>query len=159
MIVAATGHRPDKIGGYDYYHPQRQWIREQIRRALVDLSADKTISGMALGVDQDFAQVSLDLAIPFIAALPFIDQESRWPKTSQDYWWWLLERSDDIVVVSPGPYSAPKMQIRNEWMVDHCDRLVAIWDGTDGGTGNCVKYAQRTKPDCIYRIDPRDFYR
>lgn len=156
--MAATGHRPDKIGGYDYYHPQRQWIREQMARALVDLGATKTISGMALGIDQDFAQVSIDLGLPFIAALPFLDQESRWPKSSQDYWWWLLERADDIVIVSPGAYSAAKMQIRNEWMVDHCDRLLAVWDGSDGGTGNCVKYAIRTKSECIYRIDPRGFY-
>lgn len=158
MIVAATGHRPDKIGGYDYYHPQRVWIREQMKRALVDLGATKTISGMALGIDQDFAQVSIELGLPFIAALPFLDQESRWPKSSQEYWWWLLERADDMVIVSPGEYSAAKMQVRNEWMVDHCDRLLAVWDGSEGGTGNCVRYAMRTKPDCIHRIDPRGFY-
>lgn len=158
MIVAATGHRPDKIGGYDYYHPQRAWIREQMKKALVDLGATKTISGMALGIDQDFAQVSIELGLPFIAALPFLDQESRWNKSSQEYWWWLLERADDMVIVSPGEYSAAKMQVRNEWMVDHCDRLLAVWDGTDGGTGNCVKYAMRTKPECIYRVDPRGFY-
>lgn len=157
MIVAATGHRPNKFqGGYDYYHPQRIWIREQMKRTLVDLNADKTRSGMALGIDQDFAQVSLELAIPFTAALPFIGQESRWPKSSQDYYWWLIERADDVVVVSPGEYSAQKMQVRNEWMVNHCDVLLAVWDGSDGGTGNCVRYADRVGR-LIHRINPKDF--
>lgn len=157
MIVAATGHRPDKIGGYNYYNPQRIWIREQMKKALVDLQADKTITGMALGIDQDFAQVSFELAIPFIAALPFIGQESQWPKSSQDYYWWLLERADEVVVVSPGGYAPYKMQIRNKWMVDHCNWLVSVWDGSPGGTGNCMIYAKDVNVP-IYPINPRDFY-
>jgi uncharacterized phage-like protein YoqJ len=157
VIVAATGHRPDKLGGYDYYNPQRVWIREQMKKALVDLGATKTVSGMALGIDQDFAQVSIEMGLPFIAALPFLDQESRWPKSSQDYWWWLLERADDIVIVSPGEYSAAKMQIRNEWMVDNSNVLVGVWDGTPGGTGNCMNYA-KTVNASVYRIDPRNFF-
>lgn len=162
MIVAVTGHRPGKIGEYDYYHSKREWIRNRMREELLDLRPTKTISGMALGVDQDFAQVSLELTIPFLAALPFIGQESRWPKSSQDYYWWLIERADDVVVVSPGEYSAHKMQVRNEFMVDHCDILLAVWDGSDGGTGNCVKYAQRLigpalSSSRIRRINPTDF--
>jgi uncharacterized phage-like protein YoqJ len=46
------------------------------------------------------------------------------------------------------------MQIRNEWMVDRADQVIAIWDGTSGGTANCVEYATKmNKP--ILRIDPR----
>lgn len=157
MIVAASGHRPDKIGGYDYYDPLRTWIRERMRRALIELGATKTISGMALGVDQDFAQVSIEMGLPFIAALPFLDQESRWPKSSQDYWWWLLERADEVVIVSPGEYSAAKMQIRNEWMVDNSNVLVSVWDGSPGGTGNCMNYA-KTVNASVHRIDPRAFF-
>jgi uncharacterized phage-like protein YoqJ len=163
MIVAGTGHRPDKIGGYDYYSPQRIWVRERIRSELIELRPNKVISGMALGVDQDLAQVSIELAIPFLAALPFIGQESRWPKSSQDYYEWLLERADDVVVVSSGGYAPYKMQIRNEWMVDHCDILLAVWDGSDGGTSNCVRYAQKLlgpelSKSRIKRINPQDFF-
>lgn len=156
MIVAATGHRPDKIGGYDYYAPQRVWIREQLRTALVDLHADKTISGMALGVDQDFAQVSIELAIPFVAAMPFIGQEDRWPESSRKYFDWLLERADEVVIVSPGGYGAFKMQIRNKWLVDNSDALVAVWDGSSGGTGNCMTYAKDVNA-FVHLIDPKNF--
>ncbi|WP_206759019.1 hypothetical protein [Anabaena azotica] len=34
---------------------------------------------------------------------------------------------------------------RNEWMVDQCHRLVALHDGSTGGTGNCVNYAKSKK--------------
>lgn len=160
MRVAGTGHRPNKIGGYDYYAPQRQWIRQQVRSKLEDLKPELVISGMALGYDQDLAQVSVEMGLPFVAALPFIGQESQWPKSSQDYYFWLLERAEDVIVVTGGGYSAYKMQVRNEFMVNNCDILLACWDGSDGGTGNCVKYARKHKPaDCIYYIDPNDFFR
>lgn len=158
MRVAATGHRPDKIGGYDFYAPQRVWVRDQIKQALIDLKATHGISGMALGVDQDFAYVCIELAIPFTAAIPFVGQEEAWPQHSQEWYEWLLIRADDVVVVSPGGYSASKMQVRNEWMTDSCDVLLAVWDGSEGGTRNCVNYAYYSySPSFIRRINPNDF--
>jgi uncharacterized phage-like protein YoqJ len=51
------------------------------------------------------------------------------------------------------------MQVRNEWMVDHCNDLLAVWDGSDGGTGNCVRYAQRIlEPSKLHRVNPNDFF-
>ena len=29
-------------------------------------------------------------------------------------------------------------------MVDMCNELIAIWNGTSGGTANCIRYAQET---------------
>jgi len=56
------------------------------------------------------------------------------------------------VMVHDGPYNSTCMQDRNEWMVDHCHALVAVWNGTGGGTANCVGYAKRVgKP--IVMID------
>lgn len=31
------------------------------------------------------------------------------------------------------------MQKRNEYMVDLADKVVAVWDGSKGGTDNCEK--------------------
>jgi hypothetical protein len=28
-------------------------------------------------------------------------------------------------------------------MVDHGTRVAALWDGSSGGTGNCIRYARR----------------
>ena len=40
-------------------------------------------------------------------------------------------------------YHPAKMQKRNEFMVDNCDILIALWNGTSGGTKNCINYAKK----------------
>jgi uncharacterized phage-like protein YoqJ len=153
MIVAFTGHRPNKLGGYKIPNPTYNEIRFRIERKLIGLQPDKIISGMALGVDQWAAELAFALEIPFIAAIPFHGQESAWPTSSQETYKTLLKEAHEIVIVSEGGYSAHKMQIRNEGMVDHCDKLIAVWDGTPGGTANCVSYA-KNKGKEIIRVNP-----
>lgn len=154
MIVAFTGHRPDKIGGYKLPNPTYIHICQQIDKALRELKPEKVITGMALGIDQWAAMIAYKLKIPFLAAIPFENQESKWPQSSQDTFKLLRKLATEEVIVSPGGYAASKMQVRNEWMVDHCDKLIAVWDGSKGGTGNCVEYARSIKKD-IYFINPR----
>lgn len=49
-------------------------------------------------------------------------------------------------VVSGIHVPVPKaMQIRNEWIVDRADRIIALWDGSFGGTHNCITYANKRK--------------
>jgi len=155
MIVAFTGHRPDKLGGYKLPNPTYNYVCQEIEKALLELKPKKVISGMALGVDQWAANIACKLNIPFIAAVPFQGQERMWPPASKSIYNKLLGRAEEVVIVCEGIYSPSKMQIRNEWMVDRCDQLIAIWDGTKGGTGNCVAYAlDLGRP--IYRINPLD---
>jgi len=45
------------------------------------------------------------------------------------------------------------MQARNTWQTDKADKLLAVFDGSSGGTGNCVKYA-KSKGKTIILIDP-----
>lgn len=153
MILAVTGHRPPKIGGYDPSAPLRVAVRAAIHDALVRLQPEKGISGMALGVDQDFAEECIALGIPFLAAVPFKNQSGAWPEASRAHYDYLLEMAAEVVVVSGGAYATWKMQARNVWMVDACTELLAVWDGSSGGTGNCVTYAL-TKKRPIHRIDP-----
>lgn len=154
MIVSFTGHRPDKLGGYKLPNPTYLHVCQQIDKTLQELKPEKVISGMALGVDQWAANIAIRLGIPFIAAVPFLGQEKAWPQASQKVFNKLLGKAAEVVIVSEGGYSAYKMQIRNEWMVDRADKVIAIWDGTSGGTGNCVNYA-RAKGKEIILIDPR----
>lgn len=154
MIVSFTGHRPDKLGGYKLPNPTYLHVCREIDKTLRELQPEKIISGMALGVDQWAANIAIKLGIPFIAAVPFIGQEKAWPLPSQKIFNKLLERAAEVVIVSEGGYSAAKMQVRNEWMVDRADKVIAIWDGTPGGTGNCVQYAQKIGKEII-RINPR----
>lgn len=154
MIVAFTGHRPDKLGGFKLPNPTYIKVCRQIESTLKELKPEKVISGMALGVDQWAAFIAHKLNIPFLAAVPFINQECKWPTSSQETYHKLIKLAEETIIVSDGEYSAKKMQTRNEWMVDRCDQLIAVWDGSAGGTGNCVNYAKSKNKSIIY-IDPR----
>jgi len=154
MIVAFTGHRPDKLGGYKLPNDTYIKVCRDIDWLLKELNPEKVISGMALGVDQWAAHIAYKLGIPFVAAIPFEGQEMAWPEASQKTYRVLRKFASEEVIVSPGGYSADKMQVRNIWMVDNCDSLIAVWDGSKGGTGNCVEYAKSVERK-IYQIDPR----
>lgn len=156
MTVAFTGHRPDKLGfEYDYEGPYSEYLFQEIGCILKDIKPTKGIVGMALGVDTIAALECLYQGIPVTAAIPFKGQESRWPEKSQEIYKKILAHKlvTPVYVCEPG-YHYRKMQIRNEWMVDRCDVLIAVWDETEGGTFNCIKYADKKKQ--IIYIDPRN---
>lgn len=159
MIVSFTGHRPDKLPnketGYKLPNPTYIHVCQQLEKTLLDLKPEKAITGMALGIDQWAANICIKLGIPFVAAIPFLGQEKAWPEKSQKTYRALLKKAAEQVIVCEGSYAPAKMQIRNEWMVDHCDTLIAVWDGSSGGTGNCVRYAKSKSDLLIITIDPR----
>lgn len=156
MIVGIAGHRPEKLGGYVENVGWVAWVKAQMRDYLQRVRPLYVISGMAVGVDQWAVEVCIELGIPFIAAIPFPGQEDRWPLAARQKYRALLKRAYEIVVVSEGPYERWKMQVRNEWVVDHCDVLLCVFDGSPGGTANAVLYADRVRRE-KYRIDPNEF--
>lgn len=155
MILAYTGHRPDKLGGHKLPNPTYIKVCQAIDAKLRELKPEKVISGMALGVDSWGAFIAHKLGIPFIAAVPFPNQESKWPQSSQKTYHQLLKLASEVVIVSEGGYSPQKMQIRNEWMINRADQILAVWDGSSGGTYNAVRYAEAKKKRVI-RINPKE---
>lgn len=157
MRLACTGHRPQKCGGFNIPNPIYDYVTGKMRETIKKLDPDEAISGMALGSDQWFAQICVELKIPFTAAVPFAGQEMMWPRVSQNAYYTLLNQASKIETICEGKYAPYKMQIRNQWMVDRCDALLAVWDGSpDGGTANCVTYATKLGKT-VYRIDPSAF--
>jgi uncharacterized phage-like protein YoqJ len=153
-VIAFTGHRPQKIGGFKLPNPTYIHICQQIDKVLRELKPNKVISGGALGIDQWSAVIAHKLGIPYLLAIPFEGQECKWPETSQKTYRLIRKLASEEVIVSPGGYSVQKMMTRNEWMVDHCDKLIAVYDGdTTGGTFNCVQYAKSIGKEIIL-IDP-----
>jgi uncharacterized phage-like protein YoqJ len=145
-IVTVTGHRPPRIGGYDNLVASAK-LAAEVTKYFERIKPDKVITGMALGFDQIVASVCVRMGIPFLAAIPFKGQESRWPKKSQEAYRTLLELASEIEVVAPG-FSRGAMQVRNVWMVDHGTHCLGCWDGTEkGGTYNCLVYARKCLED------------
>ena len=66
----------------------------------------------------------------------------------------ILRQTDLIKTICPS-YSMAAFQQRNEWMVDHSSRLIAIYNGNPGRTRNTIEYARRKKLE-IAIFDPDD---
>jgi uncharacterized phage-like protein YoqJ len=139
MIVAFTGHRPEKLGDNE------RNASEAVRKFLEQERPTKVISGMARGVDMYAYDHAIDLGIPAIAAVPWVGHGSKWPKVHQDEYMATLERAHEVhVVCDVDDYRPWVYQKRDEWMVDNCEMLVAVWNGEKGsGTYNTIKYAER----------------
>jgi uncharacterized phage-like protein YoqJ len=139
--VAVTGHRPDKLGGYNATENFKA-IRRHMRDFLEDAPQGELwlLSGGALGVDQFWIEVGLHLQLPVIAVLPFKGYDSKWPVASRQYYEKLLAQCQEVRYLDTG-YKPESYQKRNEFLVDDCDVLVAYWNGEESGTQNCIDYA------------------
>lgn len=157
MKIAITGHRPNKLDDdYDLKSDLILEIKSELNK-IVEKYRSKNltlISGMALGIDTLWAKIAIENELPLIAAIPCLYQDQTWPFSSKERYRHIL--ANPLVTshyVTNDPYNNYCMQLRNKWMVDNCDLLIAVWDETSGGTANCVKYAKSVKKQIIY-INP-----
>ena len=144
MWITVTGHRPDKLGGYNNTDGHKA-IRRHMRDFLEQAPDGELVivSGGALGIDQFWMEVGLHLDLPVVAALPFEGYDSKWPAFSRKKYKKLLDQCWQVQYVCDSGYHPAKLQTRNEWMVDNSDVICAYWNGSEGGTANCVSYAIR----------------
>lgn len=146
-----TGHRPEKLN-----QPEKVVIAElekAIRQAVAD-GFTTFISGMARGVDIWAAEIVLRLRsdgapIRLICASPYEGFERSWSSEWQQRYRAIMESADLVRYICPG-YSKACFQIRNEWMVNHSARVIAVFNGEKGGTKNTIDYANRTNVEVKY---------
>lgn len=158
MIIAVTGHRPNKLYGYNLNNEKNLELKEKLKKILINNKCTEAITGMALGVDTIFALAVLELKdegynIKLHCAIPCRNHSSKWIKESVDLYNDILSKADVVKLVTDETYKPYLMQVRNEYMVDLADKIIAVWDGSSGGTANCVKYAQKKNKEII-RIIP-----
>jgi len=141
MIIGFSGHRHIDAN-------KLNCITASIKNILISLKPKKAISGMALGLDTIAAEICIELKIPFIAAVPFLGQEVLWSKEDKEKYRDLLDQAEDVVIVSPGAYSAWKLHKRNEYIVDNSDQMLVYYDGrSGGGTKSFINYCtKKNKP-------------
>lgn len=80
--------------------------------------------------------------IKLICACPYEGFEKQWEISWQDRYRKILKEADLVRYICPG-YSKSCFQIRNEWMVNHAARVIAVFNNTPGGTMNTIEYAIR----------------
>lgn len=158
MVICVTGHRPNKLYGYDLNNQKNVELKNTLKKLLVENDCTEAISGMALGVDTLFALAVIELKeeghnILLHCAIPCKNHSCKWIGESVVQYNDILSKADKVVVVSNEEYKPWLMQKRNEYMVDLSDMVIAVWDGSKGGTGNCVAYANK-KNKTMIRINP-----
>lgn len=162
-----TGHRP-KGFPWDYADKKRTEHKSYLallREKVIELIADgytHFISGGALGADSDFAEIVIDLrdsAYPDISleiAVPCPDQDLKWRAEDKRRYKKICKAADFVNVICE-KYTNFCMQKRNQYMVDHSDFIIVVWNGEkQGGTYRTFQYTQRKKKPFMV-IDLQDF--
>ncbi len=147
-----SGHRPQKLPwGYDESDSRCLELKELIAEQLhlfYDEGVRRFVCGMAAGCDFYFAEEVIRLArekrdIVLEAAIPFAGQPDSLPTAE------LKDRYKDILAhceiqtVLSSHYHSFCMQLRNRYMVDISDKLLAVSAGLVGGTSYTIEYAKR----------------
>lgn len=149
--VCFTGHRPEKLTQSE--SEIFAGLEREIKKAYTD-GINVFITGMARGVDIWAAEIVLKLRkehgdIKLICASPYEGFEKKWSADWQKRYNAIWESADLKKFICPG-FSMGCFQIRNEWMVNHSARVIAVSNGEKGGTKNTIDYARKEQVDvCI----------
>lgn len=177
MTVAFTGHRPNKLGGYGDTVTAGK-LRATLLHVLnrLDRHTDPSepfhfITGGALGFDtiafdsvREF-RATTERVVTLELAIPFEQQSCKWSAESVAVWETHRESADLVTKVDLlagyyvphaelGAYHPQKMSNRNRYMIANCSLLISCWDGSKGGTGNCVSDALKLGRIKIVNINP-----
>ena len=156
-----TGHRPDKLPwGPDERDPRCAALKRSLLREVEGLyrrGFRHFISGMAMGCDLYFAEAALELRekypeLSVEGAVPCPTQAERWPEPLRRRWRDILDQCDLETVVQQN-YDRYCMLRRDRYMVDRSAAVLAVFDGTPGGTQYTLNYAMDKKL-AILLLDP-----
>lgn len=139
-----TGHRPNKMDMTE------KEIKPLLEKAIDDAVAEgyvTFITGMAQGTDIWAAEIVLDRKltnkdIHLICALPHPGFECRRSSTEKERFNNIIANADLVKMINEH-YFKSCYQIRNEWMVDRSNLVIAVFNGSKSGTKNTIDYAKR----------------
>lgn len=140
MRVGATGHQnipPESIAG----------IEVDIRKQLINDPKLVGICSLAVGADQLFASIVLSLDGQLEVIIPSEGYEKTFDdSTSLEQYQFYLRSATTVHRLSfPEPSETAFLEAGKE-VVNHSDRLIAVWDGKQaqglGGTADIVAYAR-----------------
>lgn len=157
ITCAFTGHRPKKLPwgtdeGSEACRALKRSIADTVE-ALYEAGFRHFICGMALGADMYFGEAVAALReeredVTLEAAVPFSGQADRWSAGNRLRYERLLACCDERTVLAPH-FTHGCLMERNRYMVDHAAVLVAVFDGSPGGTKNTIAYAGEQGVDIV----------
>lgn len=152
---AVTGHRPTRFAfRYDESDPRCAALKQQLRCQLIRLcrrGVRRFWVGGALGVDLWVTEALLALraegcyAPEICLAVPFEGYDAGWSEADRQRMAAVRLACQQVAVVTDGADPAEDFKVRNRYMVDRADCLLAVWDSDRrrSGTGMTVHYAER----------------
>ncbi len=133
MKLSFTGHRHLR---YEVVLPLLQKVHAKYPGAI-------WITGGAVGLDSHAARYAMDNHIELWLILPFPPavMSAKWSPAQKAFLKESVKYASKFSVLSP-VFAMRTYQDRNIRMVDLSDKLEAFFDGSRGGTANCVNYAK-----------------
>ncbi|MGM4962092.1 hypothetical protein AB7714_01175 [Tardiphaga sp. 1201_B9_N1_1] len=152
LKVGISGHQHRE--GIDW-----AWVRNAIRIEFGRLKdVEKVLSSLAVGSDQIFAEVALELGIPVVCVIPMPNYERHFDGRALLDFRRLLGQSEPFQLNWNGDSERAFFEA-GKFIVESCNVLIVVWDGRPteglGGTGDVVAYA-RQKNCRIVHINPID---
>lgn len=170
MAIFGTGHRPEKVDGsawtayvdFTGYKSYNKWMKLEAQLVHMLKGAKATgktiyvITGGQRGMDIVLARAAIITETKHILAIPFegfTDKFWGWSDADRRMFTEIRDYTDINGIVASlhpklkkGEKAAPIYNDRNHFMVDLATTIgnpigIALWDGTKGGTGNCMNYA------------------
>lgn len=150
MKCCFTGHRPKNLPwGYN-----ESGLKYNLLYAKLYLAIRKCIkngytyflSGMAMSIDMICAEIVINMKnkyknVELECVLPCLSQSAKWSKSYKDRYNKILDRADKITIISEN-YTPQCMMDRNKYMVDNSNMIIAVYNGSQGGTEKTIRYAK-----------------
>jgi len=161
LRCAFAGHRPQKMPfGFDELDSRCIDFKKRLHdtiESLIWCGYSHFLSGGALGMDMYAAEIVLELRhdYPWIAlemVIPFDSQSDKWNDLYRTRYRVLLDEAD-IVTFTSHEYSKGAVFLRNHYLINNADLLLAAYDGQPGGTQMTCDSARKAGLD-ICKIPP-----
>ena len=140
---AFTGHRT--LG--DDFSPRR--LKREIKKMIL-AGVDTFYNGMAMGFDLIAAEKTLELKkkyphIRLVLCIPCYQQERSFSEKDKGRYASIYKKADEKVILADSYYRGC-MQVRNKYMVERADVLLAHCTKDEGGAAYTVKIFKKLRP-------------
>ena len=167
-VISIIGHKPNRLFGYygklDLYDKLKRLITERLGELTCAVDGNiLLVNGLALGTDRIFSRISFELAKQdkryfTEAIIPYAKYEANWPQETQEEYYDLLKQFDVVTYMTKKDYIPDLVTIRDKYMINESDFMLAVYSGGKGEILDAIKYARKSNVPVV-RIKPREIYK
>ncbi|MBR3679422.1 MAG: DUF1273 family protein [Oscillospiraceae bacterium] len=146
FAVCFSGHRQKKLPSEPLQRVLQSILLDEIQTAIRD-GASIFYSGLATGIDLMAAETVLTQRllhpqIRLIGVKPFAKQNESLSGALAARCQTVETAADQVICISPH-YHRGCYRLRNQYMIDHSERLIAVVSDMHSGTGQTIRMAQK----------------